>query len=156
MIVKRAELGTAIRRLRVIRGLNLTDVADGAGTDAANISRVERGKQGYSHELLMAVAGVLGVRLSELFREAESLAGHHVKEERAGYAVALPKSLRRLNEWYMRTSPAARELVDALIARSAAGTLHDEVCQSLLTLLRPAAAPAPKTKAKPKKAKPGA
>lgn len=152
MIVKRAELGTAIRRLRVIRGLNLTDVADGAGTDAANISRVERGKQGYSHELLMAVAGVLGVRLSELFREAEGLAGYHVKEARAGYAVAPPKSLRRLNEWYMRTSPAARELMDALIARSTAGTLHDEVCQSLLTLLRPAA-PAPK--AKPKKAKPG-
>jgi len=53
----------------------------------------------------------------------------------------------------MRTSPAARELVDALIARSAAGTLHDEVCQSLLTLLRPAAAPA--SKAKAKKTKPG-
>jgi len=135
MIIKRTQLGATLRRLRKARGLNLADVAYAAGTDPANISRVERGIQGHSDELLAALARALGVQLSELFREAEAQAGLEIREEGAGYSVLQDKSLRQLTRRYAQAPPKARELVDTLVSLSASGKLPDEVCRSLLSLL---------------------
>ncbi|MFP5345276.1 MAG: helix-turn-helix domain-containing protein, partial [Gammaproteobacteria bacterium] len=88
MKIERADLGATLRRLRLTRGLKLADMAYTVGMDPANLSRLERGKQGYSHAVLETIAHVLGLRLSELFREAERVAGAEVREERAGYAAS--------------------------------------------------------------------
>lgn len=43
-------VGAVLRRLRKALGLTLEEMAERAGTDAANLSRIERGKQSYTPE----------------------------------------------------------------------------------------------------------
>lgn len=130
-------LGTTLRRLRLARGLKLTDMAYTVGIDPANLSRLERGKQGYSHALLETIAHALGVRLSELFREAERESGDQVREERAGYTVPMKKSIVQMGQHYQAASPAARVLIATLLELAAQNKLPDALCLSLTQLLRP-------------------
>jgi len=58
------EVGLAIRKARKARGLTLDDVAGIVGTDTGNLSRLERGKQGASQELLVKLFNALGLSLS--------------------------------------------------------------------------------------------
>lgn len=137
MKIERADLGATLRRLRLTRGLKLADMAYTVGMDPANLSRLERGKQGYSHALLETIAHVLGVRLSELFREAEREAGDHVREERAGYAASLKGPVAQMAQRYHAASPAARALMDTLLELAAQTKLPDALCRSLAQLLLP-------------------
>ncbi|RJQ49473.1 MAG: XRE family transcriptional regulator [Gammaproteobacteria bacterium] len=137
MKVERADLGATLRRLRLTRGLKLADMAYTVGMDPANLSRLERGKQGYSHALLETIAHVLGVRLSELFREAEREAGDHVREEGAGYAASLKRPAVQMARRYHAASPAARALMDTLLELAAQDKLPDALCRSLAQLLQP-------------------
>ncbi|MEW6353448.1 MAG: helix-turn-helix transcriptional regulator [Pseudomonadota bacterium] len=150
MNTRLAELGAVLRRLRLERGWTLMDVAHAVDSDAGNISRLERGQQGYSPEMLGALADLFGVHLWELFKEAEGQHGPQVREDHAGYGAAQAESLRRLTQRYVQSTPAVRELVDTLVRLSASGKLPDEVCHSLLTLLGGAAK---KTTAKKSKQK---
>lgn len=61
------EIGEVIREVRKSKGLRLDDIAHAVGTDAGNISRLERGQQGYSEERIKAVASALGVSLGHLW-----------------------------------------------------------------------------------------
>ncbi len=135
MNITRTELGSALRRLRQTRGLKLADVAYAAGTDPANISRLERGMQGYSDQLLTAIADTFGMRLWELFREAEGQPAHQVREEHGHYGAVPTKQLQLLNQRYAHASPAARKLIDTLVKIAASGKLSDQTAASLLTLL---------------------
>lgn len=137
MKIDRTHLGATLRRLRLARGLKLADMAYTVGMDPANLSRLERGKQGYSHALLEMIAHVLGIRLSELFREAEREAGNHVREEGAGYAVPLKRPADQMARRYHAASPAARALMDTLLELAAQNKLPDALCRSLAQLLQP-------------------
>lgn len=152
MKIARINLGAALRRLRQLRGLTLADMAYTVGLDPANLSRLERGKQGYSPIVLEKVAHFLGMRLSELFREAEREAGDHVREEGAGYASSLKKPVIQMAQRYHAASPSARALVDTLLELAAQNELPDAMCRSLDQLLQPYKGvrikrPAPKKKA---------
>ncbi|MEO6697296.1 MAG: helix-turn-helix transcriptional regulator [Gammaproteobacteria bacterium] len=136
MNITRTELGAALRRLRLARGLKLADVAYAAGTDPANISRLERGIQGYSDQTLTAIADIFGMRLWEIFREAESQPAHQVREEHGHYGAVPAKQLQLLNQRYAHASPAARKLIDTLVKIAASGKLSDQAAASLLALLR--------------------
>ena len=154
MNITRTDLGSTLRRLRLIRGLTLADVAYAAGTDPANISRLERGIQGYSDHLLTAIADLFGMRMWELFKEAESKPGHQVREERGQYGVIPAKQLQLVNQRYEYASPAARKLIDRLVKIAAAGKLSDQAAASLLTLLGSLSKPvAKKPKSKKNKRK---
>lgn len=59
--------GENIRRLRLARGMRLEDLAEKIGTDTGNLSRLERGKQGYNSETLSGIARALSVSVAELF-----------------------------------------------------------------------------------------
>jgi len=50
----------------------LEEIAFAANTNASNLSRIERGKQGYSQETLEGIASALGVTVSELHRRTEN------------------------------------------------------------------------------------
>lgn len=136
MIVKRVHLGAVLRQLRQARGLKLIDIAYPAGTDAANLSRMERGKQGYSYEILAAIADTLGVTLSELFRQAESRAGLQLREEHSSYTTGQTKPLARLNRHYAQLPLATRELFDTLLDMSLSGSLSEEACLNIASLLQ--------------------
>jgi transcriptional regulator with XRE-family HTH domain len=64
-------IGAAVRRNRQAQMLTLEDIAKSSGKlDIGNLSRLERGLQGFSLEILGAVCDALSISLGELFRQA--------------------------------------------------------------------------------------
>lgn len=68
-------LGEVIRKIRQSKGLTLEDVAYAAGTDAGNLSRIERGLQRCVYELLEGIAAGLGLSVADLYIQVESSEG---------------------------------------------------------------------------------
>lgn len=70
-VVPENGIGWAIRRVRKAQKRTLEDVANAIGSDAGNLSRMERGSQEVTTGTLRAIAGVLNVSVSDLWRLAE-------------------------------------------------------------------------------------
>jgi SOS-response transcriptional repressor LexA len=66
-----AAVGGEIRRRRKALGMTLEELAFQIGGDNGNLSRLERGKQGYSDETLRKIAQALGCSVADLFSGAE-------------------------------------------------------------------------------------
>jgi transcriptional regulator with XRE-family HTH domain len=64
-------IGWAIRRVRKAQHLTLENLAIAIGSDAGNLSRVERGTQEVTEDALVAIATELKVSVSDLWRLAE-------------------------------------------------------------------------------------
>ncbi|MEQ2027978.1 S24 family peptidase [Xenorhabdus szentirmaii] len=60
-------VGARIRELRKSRNMTLLDLAQATGGDVGNLSRLERGRQGFSESSLAKIAEALSVPVSELF-----------------------------------------------------------------------------------------
>jgi transcriptional regulator with XRE-family HTH domain len=60
-------VGRNIRRIRKDKGLTILDLATAIQSDVGNISRLERGKQGFSDTILMSIAAALEIEWVELF-----------------------------------------------------------------------------------------
>jgi len=65
------KIGAVLKLRRDERGETLEEVAYRAGTDASNLSRIERGTQQPSVGLLEALARALETRVSDLYMEVE-------------------------------------------------------------------------------------
>jgi SOS-response transcriptional repressor LexA len=65
------EIGAAIRRLRERRGMPISDLADAIGMNQGNLSRIENDQQDCKRVVAAKIAAVLGVRISDLYLEAE-------------------------------------------------------------------------------------
>lgn len=63
-------VGDNIRRMRKARGWKILELASRVDSDVGNISRLERGKQGYSDEMLQKLATALGCTVADLFAGA--------------------------------------------------------------------------------------
>ena len=59
------KIGGTIKELRLNRGLTQSELADLAGTTAANISRIESGKHGAGSDLLNSLAFVLRLKVHQ-------------------------------------------------------------------------------------------
>lgn len=110
-------IGQVIREIREARKATLEEIAFAANTNASNLSRIERGKQGYSMETLECIALALGVTVSELHLRAEAGSSAEqemnqsdaVKKDRQfGIAVASSK--------YSALTKENRELADEFMA----------------------------------------
>jgi transcriptional regulator with XRE-family HTH domain len=66
-------LGWAIRKVRKGQKLTLTEVALEIGSDAANLSRMERGQQEITEPTLLRLAAVFKLRVSDIWRLAETV-----------------------------------------------------------------------------------
>lgn len=66
------DVGTNIRTLRLAAGVTLAEVADRAGLTKSTLSKIENGQTSSPISTLVAIAGALGVHLSEFFREEKS------------------------------------------------------------------------------------
>lgn len=64
-------IGQVLRKIRKERKASLEEIALVAGTDAANLSRVERDKQRLTPDMLENVARALNVPVSSLYLIAE-------------------------------------------------------------------------------------
>ena len=65
-------IGDEIRRRRKALKWSLEKLANLVDTDTGNLSRLERGKQGYSDEMIRKVADALGCSVSDLFATLEN------------------------------------------------------------------------------------
>ncbi|TDB41642.1 XRE family transcriptional regulator [Photorhabdus khanii] len=66
-------VGEKIRSLRLAKGMTILELATATGGDVGNISRLERGLQGYSDASLRKIAEALDVKLSDLFFDDDPL-----------------------------------------------------------------------------------
>jgi transcriptional regulator with XRE-family HTH domain len=69
MRASRRLIASNIRRLRTAVGLSQEALAVDAGVDRSYMSRLERGTVSVGVDVLERIAGTLGCKLAELFRE---------------------------------------------------------------------------------------
>ena len=107
------KIGQVIREIREAHKATLEEISLAADTNASNLSRIERGTQGYSPETLERIATALGVTVSELHRrmEATSLStgtsgSGNTRQKRPELDPAITSSK------YSALTPDHRELVD--------------------------------------------
>jgi transcriptional regulator with XRE-family HTH domain len=111
------KIGQVIREIREARKATLEEVAFAANTNASNLSRIERGTQGYSPETLERIASALGVTVSELHLRTESAANPAGKT--SGSAVGRKRQLQPTTlaaSKYSTLTPENRELADEFMA----------------------------------------
>ena len=106
-------IGQAIREIRIAHKATLEEIAFAADTNASNLSRIERGTQGYSADTLDRIAKALGVTVSDLHLRMEAAAR---TANRPGRAVGGPKQplldLTITFSKYSALTQDHRELVD--------------------------------------------
>lgn len=105
-------IGQVIRQIRKARQATLEEVAFAADTNASNLSRIERGIQGYSTETLERIATALGMTVAELHLRAESAQKSHTK------ALHRKDQLRAnaFSSKYAALSSENRDLADEFLA----------------------------------------
>jgi len=106
-------IGQVIRAIREARKATLEEVAFAANTNASNLSRIERGRQGYSPEVLERIAQALGVTVAELHVQAETAV-----EAGAKFAPGNldQRTASALTAKYVALTPENRALTDEFIA----------------------------------------
>ncbi|XLZ71569.1 XRE family transcriptional regulator [Massilia sp. SR12] len=117
------EVGAALQRLRLARGLTLEDLSRIAGVSKSMLSQIEREKANPTIAITWRLANALGVQIGELLSDVEkdveliklvdahetpTLPGAH-----AGYVLRIlgPMELAGKYEWYELTLTPGGELV---------------------------------------------
>lgn len=106
-------IGQVIRAIREARKATLEEIAFAANTNASNLSRIERGRQGYSPEALDRIAQALGVTVAELHVQAETATGAGAKSDSGD---PNQRAASALTAKYAALSPENRSLADEFIA----------------------------------------
>ncbi len=107
------KIGQIIRKRREATGMKLEPFAELVGMDAGNLSKLERGIQGYTPERLDAIAAVLGTTASQLLAESESLA---TARQIAPSDTPPEKEERDLLRHYWQLGPSSRAALRQITA----------------------------------------
>lgn len=70
MLLRHA-VGSAIRRLRLARGMTLRQMSQASAISLPYLSEIERGRKEPSSEIIQTVCVVLGITLRQLMRETD-------------------------------------------------------------------------------------
>lgn len=117
------EVGAALQRLRLARGLTLEDLSRIAGVSKSMLSQIEREKANPTIAITWRLANALGVQIGELLSDAEKavetirvLEAHETPTlpgAHAGYLLRIlgPMELAGKYEWYELTLAPGGELV---------------------------------------------
>lgn len=113
------KIGEAIRKARQEQGATLEKIALAAGTDAANLSRIERGKQGFTPEMIDRIAQALKLPVSALYSwvEQESPAYHAEPADKGSPAKSSAAELfrSRFNRLNPENQRLALDFADTLL-----------------------------------------
>lgn len=90
-------IGIVIRRIRQEKKLTLEELAFQIGTDATNLSRIERGMQNATPDLLEKIARALELPISSLYLMVEQNIEPYAVE-----AAELKNAKKRLNQFVTR------------------------------------------------------
>lgn len=108
------KIGLVIKGLRIEQGLKLESLANDLGLATSTLSRIESGARNPSIAVLEAIADALGVKVSDIFCEAEratALAASMTQEALSDYDAS-GLQLRRL---YRSLSAANQEVALGLL-----------------------------------------
>lgn len=105
-------IGQVIRQIREARRATLEEIAFAADTNASNLSRIERGRQGYSAEALERIAQALGVTVAELHVQVEAATG----AAKSASGNVNQRATNTLSAKYAALSPENQALTDEFIA----------------------------------------
>ncbi len=107
------KIGQVIREIREAHQATLEEIALAADTNASNLSRIERGTQGYSPETLERIAVALGVTVSDLYLRMETALKDADKSSRSGLIQkATEPDAAMTSSKYLALTQDHRELVD--------------------------------------------
>ena len=109
------KIGQVIRHLRLERKATLEAIAFIAETDAANLSRIERGKQNATPEILEKVAQAFDFPVSSLYLMAEQNIETYQLD---GTKEELKQARQRLDTFvsrFMLLSAANQDLINAFL-----------------------------------------
>jgi transcriptional regulator with XRE-family HTH domain len=73
-------IGEKVKTFRTARRMTLRALGDATGTTASFISQLERGLSGVNTSTLMRIAGALGIRLTDLFDDADPTVGRVLRK----------------------------------------------------------------------------
>lgn len=92
-------IGAAIRKVRLEKGLTLEAVALEAGTYAGNLSKIERSQQLPSLDLLHKLSHALGTKTSDLYAVAESEleGGDEAASDQSNEVILVRRNFQALN-----------------------------------------------------------
>ncbi len=108
------DIGGILKARRVRRDETLEDVAFRAGTDAGNLSRIERNRQDVSVQRLGRLCDALEMSLTELFEELEGKAKTpHLRDPTS----AFDKDTRQLIKLSDKLNTTGRRLLIDVAAR---------------------------------------
>lgn len=114
------KIGLVIKGLRIEQGLKLESLANDLNLATSTLSRIESGTRNPSLEVLQALAEALGVKVSDIFYEAEratAMASSMTREVPSDYDAS-GLQVRRI---YRGLSAAKQEIALGLL-RSLAST----------------------------------
>ena len=107
------KIGQVIREIRIAQGATLEEIALAADTNASNLSRIERGAQGYSPETLDRIASALGTSVSAFHLRMESAAKAAHKSKQSALSEQSAESDPAIASGkYSALTKDHRELVD--------------------------------------------
>lgn len=90
------DIGAGLRRLRLAKGAGLMDIARAAGTDAGNLSRVERNAQTVSFKRLVDICAALDIDIADFLRYVRRWQGIRPDYRGRGKAKRLVHRAERL------------------------------------------------------------
>lgn len=105
------DIGGGLRRLRLAKGIGLTEVARLSGTDAGNLSRVERNTQTISFQRLTRVCDALEIDIADFLRYVRRWEGIKPTYRGRGKAKRLVLRARALLEVFGAVSERDQELL---------------------------------------------
>lgn len=80
--------GQVVKRYRLASELTQFDLAEQAGCQQSDISRLERGQQGFDSRTAYGISKVLGIAVSTLIAEAEDIPHDRPRLTRAALTIA--------------------------------------------------------------------
>lgn len=107
-------IGQVIRQIREARNATLEEIAHIADTNASNLSRIERGVQGYSADTLERIAAALGVKVAELHLRTQAIDSVRGASEFATNVESMSNAIAANR--YNSLTPEHRDLADDFIA----------------------------------------
>lgn len=105
------KIGQVIRKIRKEKGATLEEIALMAGTDPANLSRVERNLQQLTPDMLVNVAKALEVPVSSLYLIAEQTATPYQVKSSMDEAKQAKHRLDEFVTQFMLLSPTNQQLI---------------------------------------------
>jgi transcriptional regulator with XRE-family HTH domain len=106
----RINIGKVIRALRTERGDSLEKLAFEVGTDASNLSRIERGLQQPSEEGLRAIAVALQTSVAELYALAEGRSLKAGATQASVHPADLGREAVQMRKYFRSLTPEYQKL----------------------------------------------